>query len=149
SATGIGVAAIARDGNASLDTGGAITVTGATGSSALTAFGLSDYYDLNGETVGGLALSDNGAASLTLDGGNIASSPDIGLFTAVQGGTDNVSIEILSSADAKATINSGLFGIAGFNLGSGDVSITETGYEVDGVPFYSSIVSDGVGVLGF
>ncbi|HTN62624.1 MAG TPA: autotransporter outer membrane beta-barrel domain-containing protein, partial [Devosia sp.] len=149
-ATGFGVAAVALGGgDATTNVGGDIAVNNTNGGDTL--LGTLGFGQFGNGTVGALALSGTGSATVNLDGGNIlGNTPDFGLMAVVLGGTEDATVNVGPNVDGAAEVNSSVVGVTGINLGAGNVVITETPYD-DGLGNLTpnSIDSDGIGILGF
>lgn len=154
SATGIGIAAITTSNTATANVSGDITVGGGKGVSplGLLTMGTFDY------TVGALAASASGDASVNIHGGSINGlsivngTPDIGGLALVLGGTKDATVDIGDGKAPASVVNGNEFGIIAANIGSGDAIVDSSQTAPDGTdgdldPDRNVINSGGTGVL--
>ena len=126
SATGIGVVGTTTSGNAIVTVGGGVSVTGATGPSPF----IDPILINSGATVGALAVSDTGAATVNLFGNILGSTPDIGLSSIVLGGAADATINI-GDGTLNPTVTANIIGLYGVNFGTGNVVVNNVNGQAD------------------
>ena len=151
--TGIGVAAITLNGgNATANIGGDVDVDSLNGGGSIIGSLLSLVLppdidavlpDFTG-TIGGLALSNGGDATINFSGNVLGNTPDIGLASIVIGGGvgDNAEIKLDPSDPTPpvdpSNVNANVIGLAAINVGAGNILVDNKGTDVQ---------SDGAGTL--
>lgn len=146
SATGVGVASIALvGGDAVTNIGGNVSVGGGTGVSPISFLSLGAV-DL---TVGAMAASGVGSATVNIHGGNITNTagnmPDVGGFAIVLAGTEDATVDVGDGIKQASTINANEIGLFAQNFGSGDarIDIEQVDPEGDG----NVVNSGGIGLM--